>query len=158
MFRAMRRFKQELSEEDCKKVLREELRGVLSVLGDDGYPYGFPIDFYYNEEANKIYFHGAKAGHKMDAIQNCDKVSFCVYDKGYLKEGDWALNIHSVICFGRIRPVPNTDDVLEQLREMARKSYPNEEEVEKAMQQSVHAVQMLELTIEHMSGKRVNEK
>lgn len=158
MFRTMRRFKQELSEEECKKVLREELRGVLSVLGDDGYPYGLPIDFYYDEEANKIYFHGAKTGHKMDAIQNCDKVSFCVYDQGYLKEGDWALNIHSVICFGRIQPIPNTDDVLEKLREMARKSYPNEEEVEKAMQQSVHAVQMLELTIEHMSGKRVNEK
>lgn len=158
MFRKMRRFKQELSEEDCKKVLREELRGVLSVLGDDGYPYGLPIDFYYDEEANKIYFHGAKTGHKMDAIQNCDRASFCVYDKGYLKDGDWALNIHSVICFGRIQSVPNTDDVLEKLREMARKSYPNEEEVEKAMQQSVQAVQMLELTIEHMSGKRVNEK
>lgn len=158
MFRKMRRFKQELSEEDCKKVLREELRGVLSVLGDDGYPYGLPIDFYYDEETNKIYFHGAKTGHKMDAIQNCDKVSFCVYDKGYLKDDDWALNIHSVICFGRIRPVSNTDEILEKLREMARKSYPNEEEVEKAMQESVHAVQMLELTIEHMSGKRVNEK
>ncbi len=158
MFRKMRRFKQELSEEDCKKVLREELRGVLSVLGDDGYPYGLPIDFYYDEETNKIYFHGAKTGHKMDAIQNCDKVSFCVYDKGYLKDDDWALNIHSVICFGRIRPVSNTDEILEKLREMTRKAYPNEEEVEKAMQESVHAVQMLELTIEHMSGKRVNEK
>ncbi|MCR5546786.1 MAG: pyridoxamine 5'-phosphate oxidase family protein, partial [Lachnospiraceae bacterium] len=105
MFREMRRIKQKISEEECIRVLKEQKRGVLSVLGDDGYPYGMPINQWYCEKDGHIYFHGAKNGHKIDAIRNCDKVSFCVYDEGYRKEGDWALNINSVIVFGRLHEV-----------------------------------------------------
>ena len=111
MFRKMRRFKQELSKEECMEILKNEPRGVLSVLGDDGYPYGMPVTHWYNEKNGKIYFHGAKSGHKIDAIKNCDKVSFCVYDKGYRKENDWALNIKSVIVFGRVRFVEDQDTI-----------------------------------------------
>jgi len=86
MFRKMRRFKQELSKEECMEILKNEPRGVLSVLGDDGYPYGMPVTHWYNEKNGKIYFHGAKSGHKIDAIKNCDKVSFqCHLDKDYTK-------------------------------------------------------------------------
>ena len=80
MFRPMRRFKQQLTQEECVEILNTEVRGVLSVLGDDDYPYGIPIDFYYNQQENKIYFHGAKEGHKIDSIKKHNKVSFCVYD------------------------------------------------------------------------------
>lgn len=73
MFRKMRRFKQELNETECKKILKNEVRGVLSVIGDDGYPYGLPIDYWYDEIENRIYFHGAKEGHKLDAIKNVTK-------------------------------------------------------------------------------------
>lgn len=80
MFRKMRRFKQELSKQECIEILQSEPRRVLSVLGEDGYPYGMPMNHWYSEKDGKIYFHGAKSGHKIDAIKNCDKVSFCVYD------------------------------------------------------------------------------
>lgn len=76
MFRKMRRFKQELNETECKKILKNEVRGVLSVIGDDGYPYGLPIDYWYDEIENRIYFHGAKEGHKLDAIKNVTKYLF----------------------------------------------------------------------------------
>ena len=102
MFRKMRRFKQQLEQKECIEVLKSQPRGVLSILGEDGYPYGIPIDYWYCEEENRIYFHGAKEGHKIDAIKECDKASFCVYDEGYREEGEWALNIKSVIIFGRI--------------------------------------------------------
>ena len=68
----MRRFKQQVSEEACIEVLKNTKRGVLSVIGDDGYPYGMPINHYYSQEDGKLYFHGAKAGHKIDAIKACD--------------------------------------------------------------------------------------
>ena len=96
MFRAMRRFKQQISEEECIRILKEQPRGVLSMLGDDGYPYGIPMNHLYMEDGH-LYFHGAKEGHKIDAIAKCDKVSFCVYDQGYRKDGEWALNINSVV-------------------------------------------------------------
>ena len=68
MFRKMRRFKQQLEQKECIEVLKSQPRGVLSILGEDGYPYGIPIDYWYCEEENRIYFHGAKEGHKIDAI------------------------------------------------------------------------------------------
>ena len=95
MFREMRRFKQALSPEECIEVLKNEPRGVLSLIGDDGYPYGIPMDHWYCEEDGKLYFHCAREGHKLDALKACSKASYCVYDQGYRKEGEWALNIRN---------------------------------------------------------------
>ena len=93
MFRELTRKKQQLSDGACKEILKQDLRGVLAVNGDGGYPYTLPINYYFDAESNKIYFHSGKVGHKMDAIVNSDKASFCVYDKGYHKDGHWSLNI-----------------------------------------------------------------
>ena len=103
MFRELTRKNKQLSMEECICVLQSETRGVLSVLGDDDYPYGMPMNHWYNEEDGAVYFHcGTMSGHRMDALKKHDKVSFCVYDRGYRKEGDWAWNIKSVIVFGRM--------------------------------------------------------
>jgi len=152
----MRRFKQELDKETCEKILKEEPRGVLAVLGDEGYPYTVPLDYIY--EDGKIYFHGAKVGHKMDAIKKCDKVSFCVYDKGFKKEGDWALNISSVVVFGRIKEIEDREMVFRRVKNLGLKYYPTPESVDEEMKRSAAAVACLELTIEHMTGKIINEK
>ena len=56
MFRKMRRNQQEVSQQECIAVLKTEKRGVLAVLGDNNYPYAVPINFYYDEQENKIYF------------------------------------------------------------------------------------------------------
>ena len=69
MFREMRRKKQALSYEDCARILREERRGALSVIGDMGYPYAVPLNFYYDEAEETIYFHCAREGHKIDALK-----------------------------------------------------------------------------------------
>ena len=90
MFRKMRRFKQEISQEKCIRILREQPRGVLSIMGEDGYPYGLPLDHWYDEKTGTICFHGAKEGHKIDALRKNNKVSYCVYDQGYRKAGEWA--------------------------------------------------------------------
>ena len=79
MFREMRRSKQILSRETAEKILREGEFGVLALSGDDDYPYAVPIN--YAVEGNKIYFHSAKIGHKLDAIRRNDKASFCVVDR-----------------------------------------------------------------------------
>ena len=154
-FRKMRRFKQALPYEECEEILRGEPRGVLSVLGENGYPYGFPMDFVY--EDGKLYFHCAKVGHKLDALRACDRVSFCVMDRGYRKEGDWALNIRSVIIFGRIRFIEDPEETIERVRHLGLKYYPTRESVEEEIRQAGARVQILELTIDHMTGKLVNE-
>ncbi len=157
MFREMRRFKQKVSDQECIEILKTTKRGVLSVIGDDGYPYGLPINHYYCEEDGKIYFHGAKAGHKIDAIKSCDKASFCVYNDGYRKEGDWALNITSVIAFGRIHLVEDEAVALKICSELTKKFTNDDEYLKKEIQNSFRNVQCLELIPEHMTGKLVNE-
>ena len=158
MFREMRRFKQQLPDDACIRVLKEGKRGVLSVLGDDDYPYGIPLDYLYSEEDGHIYFHGAPAGHKIDAITAHDKVSLVVFDNEEYREGDWAPWIRSVVVFGRIRviedPVKRTDIV----RRIGLKYYPTVEEVEEELAAAGHRVAALELIVEHMSGKLVHEK
>lgn len=157
MFRKMRRFKQQISQEECIRILKEQPRGVLSMIGDDGYPYGIPLSYWFCEEDGKIYFHGAKEGHKLDAIAKCDKVSFCVYDEGYRRDGEWALNISSVVVFGRIRLVDDEEKTRWICTNVCRKFTDDEEYLRKELANALHRVQCLELVIEHMTGKLVNE-
>ena len=157
MFRKMRRFKQEISREECIEVLKNEPRGVLSVLGDDDYPYGLPVSHYYDEETGNIYFHCAAVGHKIDAIAKHDKVSFCVMDKGYRKEGEWALNIKSVIAFGRAKLLEDRERVFEVCGMLTRKFTDDPEYLEKEFRINGNRVQVVEITVEHMTGKLVNE-
>jgi len=157
MFRKMRRFAQQIPDEKCIEILKNEPRGVLSVLGDDGYPYGIPLDHWYCKEDGKLYFHGAKEGHKLDAIKTCDKVSYCVYDEGYRKDGEWALNINSVVVFGRMKLVDDPDKAREICTQICRKFTDDKEYLEKELKNALPRVQCLELTPEHMTGKLVNE-
>lgn len=157
MFRKMRRFKQELSKEECIEILKSEPRGVLSMIGDDGYPYGIPMTHWYCEENGKIYFHGAKEGHKVDAISRCDKVSFCVYDKGYRKDGEWALNIRSVVIFGKIKVVEDNETVVKVCSDLCRKFTDDPAYIEQELKNAGNRVLCLELTPEHITGKLVNE-
>ena len=157
MFRQMRRIKQQISNDDCVRILKEQPRGVLSMIGDNGYPYGIPLDHFYSEEDHRLYFHCAKEGHKLDAIRSCDKVSYCVYDDGYRNDGEWALNIRSVVIFGRMRVVEDVDRKREICACICRKFTDDAAYLEREMKNAFPRVCCLELEIEHMTGKLVNE-
>ena len=155
MFRPLKRIKQQLSEDECKEILLSEPRGVLSVIGDDNYPYALPINFYYDATENKIYFHTGKEGHKLDSIKKNNKVSFCVYDKGYHKDNHWSLNIKSVIVFGKISITENwSHDMMVSFckRFTDDMEYINSE-IDKFQKNTI----VMCLEIEHMTGKLVNE-
>ncbi len=155
MFRKMRRFKQEIPEQECIDILKSQPRGVLAVYGEDGYPYAFPMDYIYMDE--KLYFHSAKEGHKLDAIAADNRVSFCVMDEGFRNEGDWALNISSVVIFGKIKSIDDADETIRVARQLGLKYYPAAESVEEEIRKAIARVQILELSIDHITGKLVNE-
>ena len=157
MFREMRRFKQQISDTECVQILKEQPRGVLSMLGDDDYPYGIPLDHWYCEENGKLYFHCAKTGHKLDAIRRHDKVSYCVMDEGFRRDGEWALNIKSVVIFGRMRIVEDEEKKREICANLVRKFTDDEAYLQKELASAFGRVNCLELAIEHMTGKLVNE-
>lgn len=157
MFREITRKKQALPMEKIIEILDTEKRGVLSVLGDDGYPYGMPMNYWYNKENGYLYFHSGKKGHKVDALAANNKVSFCVYDSGYKNEGEWALNISSVIVFGRVHIVENHEDAMRICKEMSLKYTPDLAYIEEEIQKFGDATLCYELRPEHMTGKIVNE-
>lgn len=158
MFRDIRRAKRAISIEEAKVLLRDNKRAAFSVNGDDGYPYTLPINFYYEEAENRIYFHSAKQGHKLDSIQADDKVCLTTWNDGYREEGDWAFWVSSCVVFGRAKLITDRELAEEKLRKFALKYYPSAEEVEKLLQESINAVQLVAVDIEHISGKKVHEK
>ena len=156
-FRAMRRANQALKEEDCVRILKEERRAVVSVIGDDGYPYGVPVNYYYDEATKCIYFHCSQVGHKIDAIRKCDKVCFTVYDGGFKKE-DWSYYVSSVICFGRADEMDEGEEKYDISKRFGLKYFPTEEELQEVLDRSYARLDLVRIRIEHMTGKLVHEK
>ena len=156
-FREIVRKKQALSKEECIAILKEEKRGVLSVYGLEGYPYGMPINHYYDEESGCIYFHGGKGGHKIEAMRQDDRVSYCVYDEGYRREGEWALNIKSVIVFGHIEFVDSLEETEKISRALCYKFTDDETYIQREIDKSLKGTLCFKLIPEHISGKLVNE-
>jgi len=156
MFREMRRKKQMLSFEECVVILDNGTSGVLGVAGDDGYPYAVPLSYAYSN--SRIYFHCAKTGHKLDAIARNNKASFCVIDKDDVVPEEYTTYFRSVIAFGRARLLDNDEEKRRALEILAARYSPDQkqgrsEEIEKQFKH----VGLIELTIEHMTGKEAIE-
>lgn len=158
MFRPMRRQKKEISTELAKKLLKDSRRGVLAVNGDDGYPYAVPVNYYFDDDANKIYFHGARAGHKIDSIKACDKVCFTVFGNETIKKEEWAPFMQSTVVFGRCHLIEDQPRALDLAKTMAMKYYPEERIADEEIAAYGNAVQMFEIEIEHLTGKEIQEK
>lgn len=158
MFREMRRKNRQISIDMEKQLLESSRRGVLAVNGDDGYPYTIPINYLYDDEAQKIYFHGAKIGHKVDALRACDKVCFTVYGNETIRTDAWAPFMQSVVVFGRCHLIEAGPEATRRIKQLALKYYPSEQLVDDEIAQSGKAVQVFEIEIEHMSWKEVQER
>ncbi len=152
MFRAMRRSAQALPKEECEAVLRRRGEGVLAVSGDEGYPYAVPVNYAY--EDGKILLHSAKAGHKMDALRRCDKVSFCVIDEDTVVPEEYSTAYRSVIVFGRARIIEDRAELLRRLDEIAVHFVKDGPEARRVyIEKYIAGVAVVEITAEHITGK-----
>lgn len=158
MFREVLKKKNEIDADTASALLRSCRRGILAVNGDDGYPYAIPINYVYDNDARKIYFHGARIGHKIDAIRVCDKVCFTVCGNEIIKEEDWAPYVQSVVVFGRCHLVEPGSKATMLIKQYAMKYYPNEKMVDEEIAHSGKAAQVFEIEIEHLTGKEVQER
>ncbi len=157
-FRPLRRIKQALSQEDCIELLKQEKRGVLSVLGDNGYPYGMPLNHFYNEDDGRLYFHAGHGGHREDSFLNHDKASYCVTQNEPKADTEWAWHVRSVIVFGRIELITDTAVIYDIARRLSRKFTSDKAYIENEIQKSGPGTAMFVLIPEHISGKRVHER
>ena len=150
----MRRFKQQLSENECKEILNKSKSGVLAVIGDDGYPYAVPLSYVYLNK--KIYFHSAKEGHKIDALAKNNKVSFCVVTKDDVVPEELTTYFKSVIIFGKAKKLEG-DELRNAAIQLGLKYYNNEDAVKKEVDAALNRMLCFEINIEHISGKQAKE-
>lgn len=155
MFREMRRGKQLLSMEDTVAVLARCTNGVLACFGDEGYPYAVPLSYVYFN--GRIYFHSAKAGHKIDAITKNPKVSFSVIDEDKIVSEEYTTHFRSVIAFGKARIVEG-DERLESFAALVDKYSGNqpEEAKNKEISGCIQA-HIIAIDVEHITGKEAIE-
>lgn len=156
MFRQMRRKKQVLTKEECELVLECGTSGVLAVQGDGGYPYAVPLSYVYTD--GKIVFHCAKQGHKLDAIAQNDKVSFCVIDLDDIQPERYTTYFRSVIAFGRARVLEEEAEKRAAIEALAAKYTPDDPEGRKQeIEREYRALCVVAIEIDHLSGKEAIE-
>ena len=156
MFREMRRKNQLLTVEECIEILNSSTSGTLALLGDNDYPYSVPISYVYND--GKLYFHSALTGHKIDAINLHSKASFCVIAQDKVVPEKYTTYFRSVIAFGKICVIDNDAEKLRAIEILAEKYSPQlAEGRKKEIEDNFSRMCMIELDIEHMTGKEAKE-
>lgn len=154
--REMRRIKQQLSREDSVAILERGSSGVLALLGDEGYPYALPMSYVYHD--GKILFHSATTGHKIDAIRNNAKASFCVIDQDHVVPEEYTTYFRSVIVFGKIRIIEQAEEKRKTIEVLGKKYSPDQGEgLDKEIDKSFDHFCMIELAVDHMTGKEAKE-
>lgn len=157
IFREMRRKKQALSRQEIANILHKGTSGVLALMGDKDYPYAVPISYVYDGE--KIYFHSAKSGHKLDAIQRNEKASFCVIDKDLVVPEEYTTYFRGVIAFGRIQVMENEVEKRASIEKLLIKYVPEDTAASRdnAISREWNPLCILEMTIDHITGKEAIE-
>ena len=155
-FRDMRRKRQQLSESESIGILQKATSGTLALLGDNGYPYAVPISYVYHE--GKMYFHSALSGHKVDAIRQCDKASFCVIEQDDVQPKKYTTFFRSVIAFGRIHVIEDEAEKVSTARMLGNRYNPNDDEsLKKEIESGLSRMLMIRFDIEHLTGKEAIE-
>ncbi len=157
MFREMRRNRQAMTAEEIRRILEEGTSGVLALSGDGGYPYAVPLSYVY--DGSRLYFHGARSGHKIDAIRRCEKASFCVVAADDVVPEAYTTRYKSVIVFGRIRILDDEAQIREAINRLALKYYPADSPAHRLemIRREWAPLCMMEMIVEHMTGKKAKE-
>lgn len=152
----MRRNRQLLPEEESIAILENGTSGVLALSGDGGYPYAVPISYVYND--GRLYFHSALNGHKIDAIRRNELASFCVIAQDIVVPAEFTTRFRSVIAFGRIRIIDEPVEKRRTAELLAAKYDPdNLGNLDREMKKGFDRMCMIELEIEHLTGKEAIE-
>lgn len=153
MFRDMRRKDKELEQKEVMEKLDTQNVGILTVLGDDEYPYGVPINYsIYN---GKIIFHSAREGHKVDSMRNHEKAGFTVVISEEIVPQKFSSNFESIVVFGKIKEIVDLEEKKPRLLSLIKK-YSSDfmESGEAYVNRAAEKTGVFEMEIEHITGKK----
>lgn len=95
----MHRKDRQLSQEEAWKALAQGTHGVLCLAGEDGWPYGVPMNYVLLD--GSLYLHCARSGYKLEAIARDQRVCFTVVTKAQVIPEHITTLYESVMVLGR---------------------------------------------------------
>ncbi len=149
----MRRKDRATSDTEARALLEKGKYGFLATVGKDGLPYGVPLSYAVMQD--KLYFHCAMSGRKLDNLRFCDQVSFTVVgDTKPVYTQNFTTLYESVMVFGAIHEVTDADEKYRALYALAARYLPDHlDRAEKDIRASLSRTAVYCLPIEAMTGK-----
>jgi nitroimidazol reductase NimA-like FMN-containing flavoprotein (pyridoxamine 5'-phosphate oxidase superfamily) len=121
----------------------------------EGLPYGVPINYYYDENANAIYLHCALKGKKIDCLQSHPEVSFSVYKNPVIIEERFTTHYDSVIVTGRAQMLAGPEERLAALTALSMALAPGGAyRLAEVFDKCLKTVAIIRISIEKIEGKR----
>lgn len=152
MERKMRRQDKFMAESECMEVLESAEYGTLATISEDDTPYMTPMNFVHLD--GYIYFHCAKEGHKLENIEKNPHVCFSVVDSVELLPEKFSTKFRSVIIFGTIEIVKDTEEKRKSICAIAEKLSPDyHDEGIKYIDSAFDNIHMLKLKVDKITGK-----
>lgn len=155
MFKEMRRKEKQLGQELVDGILSQGEYGTLATIGENGYPHSLPLSYEYFD--GKIYFHGALEGKKLDDIRNNPRVSFSVVTDTNVVPKKFSTAYKSVIVYGKANIIEGEEKKKALLRLIEKYSSSFMENGKKYVDKAASKTAVVEITIEHMTGKENKE-
>jgi len=147
----IRREDRQTSLELAQYLMTKGEYGVLSLCSPENEAYGIPLNYVF--DGDKLYFHCATEGSKLDYLRINKKASFCVVGETRLLPEKFGTLYRSAIASGVLSEVEGSEK-REVLVLFVKKYSPDYEQegllfIDKLLEQ----VAVLKLSIEHLSGK-----
>ena len=157
MYPAIRRGRQALGPAACDAILQKGTSGVLALCGASGQPYAVPLSYVYHQ--GKLYFHCAKAGHKLDLLAENPRASFCVVGQDEVIPAKYTTYYRSVVVFGAVRQLTDPAEKRAAIEALAFRYAPDETDAARAAEIDRYwdELCMLELAPDHITGKQCIE-
>ncbi len=149
--RNMRKIERKMDNNKALKLLKAGEYGILSTCGEDNQPYGIPLNYVVFD--NKIYFHCANVGSKLDNIHYNNKVCFTVIPHTELMPEKFSTKYESVVVMGEASLV-REEEKLKPLMEFIKKYSPKFlKEGQEYIDRAKSKVTLIEMNVENISGK-----
>lgn len=98
-FRKMARAEKSMPPETLGEIIKKAQYSVVTMIGDDGHPYGLPVNMAYVDGA--FYFHGSAKGKKLDCLRENPNVCVTTAIDVTVDAQKYNTYYKSAICFGK---------------------------------------------------------
>ena len=147
-----------MDEERSRQLLLECEYTILSMVDNDGMPYGIPVNFVF-ERPGHLYIHCAPEGRKLQCLAHHPQVSMCMVGYTHVLASQFTSEYESVVLTGTARTTLSEEEKKHALMLLVEKYSPDfRREGGTAIRRSMHRTEVIRIDIKTFSGKRKRKR